>query len=96
MKGIDNEDQVRLLMDPSSAYAEAAAMARGRAPGARRRFGFEHLTAFQPETFRSIQDEGKAKEKQADPRLFGSDTDPPGYTQASIATVRLWRAKPGR
>lgn len=22
---------------------------------------------------------------------FGSDTDPPGYTQASIATLRLWR-----
>lgn len=22
---------------------------------------------------------------------FGGDTDPPGYTQASIATVRLWR-----
>jgi post-segregation antitoxin (ccd killing protein) len=28
---IDNEDQVRLLMDPASAYAEAAAMAMGRA-----------------------------------------------------------------
>lgn len=28
---IDNEDQIRLLMDPSSAYAEAAAMAMGRA-----------------------------------------------------------------
>lgn len=28
---IDNEDQVRLLMDPTSAYAEAAAMAMGRA-----------------------------------------------------------------
>ncbi len=24
---------------------------------------------------------------------FGGDTDPPGYTQASIATVRLWKAK---
>ncbi len=30
---------------------------------------------------------------------FGSDTDPPGYTQASIATIRLWRdrsAEPGQ
>jgi hypothetical protein len=27
---IDNEDQIRLLMDPASAYAEAAAMAMGR------------------------------------------------------------------
>jgi hypothetical protein len=25
---------------------------------------------------------------------FGGDTDPPGYTQASIATIRLWRARP--
>ena len=23
---------------------------------------------------------------------FGGDTDPPGYAQASIATVRLWRS----
>jgi len=23
---------------------------------------------------------------------FGGDTDPPGYSQASIATIRLWRA----
>jgi hypothetical protein len=27
---------------------------------------------------------------------FGGDTDPPGYTQASIATIRLWRTRPGR
>ncbi|MQP64505.1 hypothetical protein GE253_04015 [Niveispirillum sp. SYP-B3756] len=25
---------------------------------------------------------------------FGADTDPPGYTQASIATIRLWKAAP--
>jgi hypothetical protein len=24
---------------------------------------------------------------------FGSESDPPGYTQASIATIRLWKAK---
>lgn len=24
---------------------------------------------------------------------FGPDSDPPGYTQASIATIRLWKAK---
>lgn len=24
---------------------------------------------------------------------FGADTDPPGYTQASIATIRLWTAR---
>ena len=27
---------------------------------------------------------------------FGGDTDPPGYTQASIATIRLWKARPHR
>ena len=27
---------------------------------------------------------------------FGGDTEPPGYTQASIATIRLWKARPGR
>ena len=24
---------------------------------------------------------------------FGGETDPPGYTQASIATIRLWRSR---
>ncbi|HEY6640925.1 MAG TPA: hypothetical protein VIZ63_02195 [Povalibacter sp.] len=24
---------------------------------------------------------------------FGADTQPPGYTQASIATIRLWKSK---
>ena len=24
---------------------------------------------------------------------FGGETDPPGYTQASLATIRLWRAR---
>ena len=24
---------------------------------------------------------------------YGADTDPPGYTQASIATIRLWKAR---
>jgi hypothetical protein len=27
---------------------------------------------------------------------FGGDTEPPGYTQASIATIRLWRARTDR
>jgi hypothetical protein len=25
---------------------------------------------------------------------FGGETEPPGYTQASIATIRLWRTRP--
>ena len=28
--------------------------------------------------------------------LVGPDTDPPGYTQPSIATVRLWKKRQGR
>ena len=27
---------------------------------------------------------------------FGGDTEPPGYAQASIATIRLWRARQSR
>jgi hypothetical protein len=27
---------------------------------------------------------------------FGGDTEPPGYTQASIATIRLWKESPRR
>jgi hypothetical protein len=27
---------------------------------------------------------------------FGGDTEPPGYTQASIATIRLWRGRSSR
>jgi len=27
---------------------------------------------------------------------FGGDSDPPGYAQASIATIRLWRGRLGR
>ena len=27
---------------------------------------------------------------------FGGDSDPAGYTQASIATIRLWKARTGR
>jgi hypothetical protein len=28
--------------------------------------------------------------------IIGADTDPPGYTQLSIATVRLWKKRQGR
>ena len=35
--------------------------------------------------------------RRASPRLrkapFGGDTDPSGFTQASIATIRLWKAR---
>jgi len=27
-------------------------------------------------------------------RIFGEESDPPGYTQTSIATIRMWRPEP--
>jgi hypothetical protein len=29
-------------------------------------------------------------------KLLGTETEPPGYTQASIATIRLWKKRDGR
>ena len=64
------------LLDPmcggGTLLVEAAAMARGRAPGAKRAFGFEKLKAFQPKAFAEIRGEAEA----STPQLFGSDNDP--------------------
>jgi putative N6-adenine-specific DNA methylase len=66
------------LLDPmcggGTILVEAAAMARGRAPGARRSFGFEKLLAFEPALWERIQQE-KGPEPST-PTLFGSDNDP--------------------
>ena len=74
------------LLDPmcggGTLLVEAAAMARGRAPGARRSFGFENLCAFDSRTWEAVKGEEKKKEKQADLRLFGSDTDPKALNAA--------------
>jgi putative N6-adenine-specific DNA methylase len=74
------------LLDPmcggGTLLVEAAAMARGRAPGARRGFGFQKLTAFQPEAFEAVKGEERKKEKQPDLRLYGSDTDPKALNAA--------------
>jgi putative N6-adenine-specific DNA methylase len=72
------------LLDPmcggATLLVEAAAMARGRAPGARRRFGFEKLAAFDPAAWERVKrEEG---EKQPNLRLFGSDTDPKALNAA--------------
>ena len=65
------------LLDPmcggGTLLAEAAAMARGRAPGAKRRFAFEHLNAFDAQLWERVKREPHAKETT--PRLFGSDND---------------------
>ncbi|HUQ76864.1 MAG TPA: class I SAM-dependent RNA methyltransferase [Burkholderiales bacterium] len=69
-------DQV--LLDPMCGGAtfltEAAAMARGRAPGAKRSFGFEKLAAFEAKAWDRVKGEPRGKELA--PRLHGSDTDP--------------------
>jgi putative N6-adenine-specific DNA methylase len=74
------------LLDPmcggGTLLVEAAAMARGRAPGARRRFGFENLAAFDARRWDGVKAEEKKKEKQPNLQLFGSDTDPKALNAA--------------
>lgn len=64
------------LLDPmcggATLLVEAAAMARGRAPGAKRSFGFEKLSTFSPGLWASVRQESK---DLADCRLYGSDND---------------------
>ena len=65
------------LLDPmcggGTLLSEAAAMARGRAPGAKRSFGFEKLNVFDSASWQRIREE-KAVDPVA-PRLYGSDRD---------------------
>jgi putative N6-adenine-specific DNA methylase len=65
------------LLDPmcgsGTLLVEAVAMARGRAPGARRSFGFEKLAAFDAAAWNRVKSE--RAETQATPRVFGSDSD---------------------
>ena len=84
------------LLDPmcggGTLLSEAAAMARGRAPGAKRSFGFEKLAAFDRERWEKISDE-RTIEAVA-PRLYGSDTDPEALKAArrnlAAAGVERW------
>ena len=86
------------LLDPmcggGTLLVEAAAMARGRAPGARRSFGFQHLSAFQPERFEEVKSEEKRQEAPPHLQLFGSDTDPKALNAArrnlAEAGVERW------
>ena len=65
------------LLDPMCGAAtllvEAAAMARGRAPGAKRSFGFEKLARFNAKTWESVKMESPSEPPA--PSLFGSDND---------------------
>jgi putative N6-adenine-specific DNA methylase len=66
------------LLDPmcggATLLVEAAAMARGRAPGARRSFGFEKLSGFDSRLWEKIRQE-KPQTVASEFRLFGSDND---------------------
>ena len=74
------------LLDPmcggGTLLVEAAAMARGRAPGAKRGFGFEKLAAFEPAAWAAVRADERKKEKHPELRLFGSDTDPKALNAA--------------
>jgi putative N6-adenine-specific DNA methylase len=72
------------LLDPmcggATLLVEAAAMARGRAPGARRSFGFEKLSVFDPKAWEAVK--AAKPEKKPNLQLFGSDTDPKALNAA--------------
>jgi putative N6-adenine-specific DNA methylase len=69
------------LLDPmcggGTILIEAAAMARGRAPGASRRFGFEKLKAFSSALWEKEKKESlKPRNPPKTLQIFGSDHDP--------------------
>jgi putative N6-adenine-specific DNA methylase len=84
------------LLDPmcggATILVEAAAMARGRAPGAKRAFGFEKLRAFQPNLWDAVRREDRGV--AANPVLYGSDHDPRALADArrnlAAAGVERW------
>jgi putative N6-adenine-specific DNA methylase len=65
------------LLDPmcggGTLLAEAAAMARARAPGAKRGFAFEKLRAFDAPLWDRVKREQRALEQA--PQIYGSDAD---------------------
>ena len=84
------------LLDPmcggGTLLSEAAAMARGRAPGAKRAFGFEKLSVFDSKLWETIRNERTVQPVEA--RLYGSDTDPEALQAArrnlGAAGVERW------
>jgi putative N6-adenine-specific DNA methylase len=81
-----------VLLDPmcgaGTLLVEAAAMARGRPPGAKRSFGFERLTAFDAALWEGVKREHRGLESAS--QLYGSDTDP-----KSLAAARRNLAEAG-
>jgi putative N6-adenine-specific DNA methylase len=87
------------LLDPmcggGTLLVEAAALARGRAPGAHRRFGFEKLKVFQASTWEKIRkDSLKPQDPPKHLQIFGSDNDPRALNDArrnlAAAGVERW------
>jgi putative N6-adenine-specific DNA methylase len=68
------------LLDPmcggATLLVEAAAMARGRAPGAKRAFGFEKLKIFDPKLWEQVRQEKPSAAYDGALELYGSDNDP--------------------
>jgi putative N6-adenine-specific DNA methylase len=83
-----------VLLDPmcggGTFLVEAGAMARGRAPGAKRSFAFEKLAAFDAGAWEKIE----RREEEKAPQLYGSDTDPKALNAArrnlAEAGVERW------
>jgi 23S rRNA (guanine2445-N2)-methyltransferase len=87
------------LLDPmcggATLLVEAAAMARGRAPGLRRNFGFEKLDSFNGALWRQLREAAAQPAKQASRlALYGSDSDARSLTSArrnlALAGVERW------
>lgn len=83
------------LLDPMCGGAtlliEAAAMARGRAPGLRRGFGFEKLAAHNAKLWQKLREEAaRPVQRAVTPRLYGSDNDP-----RALAVARRGLAEAG-
>jgi len=84
------------LLDPmcggGTLLSEAAAMARGRAPGAKRSFGFEKIGLFDSKLWDRVKEERTVE--PVEPRLYGSDTDPEALQAArrnlGAAGVERW------
>jgi len=87
------------LLDPmcggATLLVEAAALARGRAPGMKRAFGFEKLDSYNATLWRQLREEAAQPAPHA-PRLalYGSDADAKSLTAArrnlAAAGVERW------
>ena len=66
------------LLDPmcggGTFLVEAGTMARGRAPGTKRHFGFEKLAAFDGSLWETVKNQSRTTERT--PALYASDLDP--------------------